>query len=111
MNVIWDRETTAVSDIVDAVARPLAYTTIMTTVRILEDKGFVKRCGKRGRAYLYRANVGRQEIRESMISDLAKRLFGGSFRTMVLELVQRHEITADDLAELRRTISELEQKP
>lgn len=111
MNVIWDHPHSAVSDIVDAVPRSLAYTTIMTTVRILEEKGFVQRCGKRGRAYLYEAKVQRQEIRGSMMSELAARLFGGSIQSMVLDLVKREEISADDLAELRRTLAELEKKP
>ena len=110
MNVIWDRDHVAVPDIVDAVPRALAYTTIMTTVRILEEKGFVERCGKRGRAFLYKAIVPRHEIRGSMISELAQRLFGGNIKTMVLDLVNRDEISSDDIAEIKKILAELERK-
>ncbi len=110
MNVIWDRDHVAVPDIVEAVPRSLAYTTIMTTVRILEEKGFVERCGKRGRAFLYKAKVPRQEIRGSMISELAQRLFGGNIKTMVLDLVNRDEISTEDIAEIKKILAELERK-
>ena len=53
MEVIWSTSPIAVPDIVERIPRSLAYTTVMTTVRILEEKGFIAKCGKRGRAYLY----------------------------------------------------------
>lgn len=108
MNVIWDQPSIGVPDILERMTRPLAYTTVMTTVRILEEKGFVNRCGKRGRAFLYEAAVDREEIRGSMSNELADRLFGGSVKSMVLNLVQQDAIGADDLAEVKRVIEELE---
>ena len=50
MNVVWSRDSVTVQDVVDAIPRQLAYTTVMTTIRILEEKGFLKRAGKLGRA-------------------------------------------------------------
>src|ERR1044071_9423695 len=57
MNAIWPLGAATVQDVVDAIPRPLAYTTVMTTMKILEEKGFVKRGEKRGRAYVYRALI------------------------------------------------------
>lgn len=110
MNVIWDHFPASVSDIVERLTRGLAYTTVMTTVRILEDKGFVEKCGNRGRAFLYHPSVDREEVRGSMSHQIADRLFGGSVKSLVLNLVKDTAITSDDLAEVRQMIEELEGK-
>lgn len=110
MNVIWDRTPTSVADIVPRLPRELAYTTVMTTVRILETKGFIEQCGKRGRAFLYEATVERNAAQGSMSQEVAKRLFGGSVKSLVLNLVRDETISADDLAEVKRLIEELEAK-
>lgn len=110
MNVIWDHVPASVPDIVDNLTRSLAYTTVMTTVRILEEKGFVTKCGKRGRAFLYKPAVDRDTVRGSMSRVLVKQLFGGSVKTLVLNLVQDDAISSDDLAEVKRMIEELENK-
>ncbi len=108
MNVIWELPVASVPDILEHMPRQLAYTTVMTTVRILEEKGFVSKCGKRGRAYLYEAVADREDVRGSMSNELANRLFGGSIKSLVLNLVQQDSINAADLAEVKRVIQELE---
>jgi BlaI family transcriptional regulator, penicillinase repressor len=108
MNIIWDRTPTSVADIVPRLPRELAYTTVMTTVRILENKGFIEQCGKRGRAFLYQAAVDRDAAQGSMSQEVANRLFGGSLKSLVLNLVRDETISADDLAEVKRLIEELE---
>jgi predicted transcriptional regulator len=110
MNVIWDHAPTSVTDIVERLPRSLAYTTVMTTVRILESKAVVVQCGKRSRAFLYRAAIGRDEARGSMSVEVANRLFGGSIKSLVLNLVQDDAISADDLAEVKRLIEQLEER-
>jgi len=110
MNVIWDSSPASVADVVSRLPRELAYTTVMTTVRILESKGFVCQCGKRGRAFLYRPAVDRNAVQESMSQEVANRLFGGSVKSLVLNLVRDEAISADDLAEVKRLIEELEAK-
>ncbi len=108
MNVIWNHSPTVISDIVDRLPRTLAYTTVMTTVRILEEKGFVERIGKQGRAFLYQPTVSKGEVQCSMIHQLADRLFGGSIKSLVLNLVEGEEIASDELTDIRRMIKELE---
>jgi len=108
MNIIWEHPSASVSDIVDRMPRLLAYTTTMTTVRILEEKKFVKQCGKRGRAFLYEAMVDRERVCGSMSEELANRLFGGSVKSLVMNLVRQDAISAEDLAEVKKMIEELE---
>lgn len=108
MNIVWDGAPIAVADIVPRLPRELAYTTVMTTIRILENKGFVAQCGKRGRAFLYRPVIERDVAQGTMSLEFANRLFGGSLKSLVLNVVQDEAISAADLAEVKRVIEELE---
>lgn len=108
MNVVWDQEVVTVADIVERLPRELAYTTVMTTVHILEEKGWVGKRGKRGRAYLYSAEHPRDKAQGQMSHEIARRLFGGSVKSLVLNLVRDKTISADDLAEVKQMIESLE---
>lgn len=108
MNVVWSHGAVTVQDVVDAIPRRLAYTTVMTTMRILEDKNFIQRGEKRGRAYVYRACVSADSAKRSTFNELANRFFDGSVKSMVLSLIKTQQISGADLAELRRAIDSLE---
>jgi predicted transcriptional regulator len=108
MNVLWPLEAATVQDVVDAIPRPLAYTTVMTTMKIFEEKGFIKRCEKRGRAFVYRPLVSSESASGHTIAELAQRFFDGSVKSMVLTLIKTDRISAQDLAELRDAIDLLE---
>jgi BlaI family transcriptional regulator, penicillinase repressor len=108
MNVVWAQNVVTVQDVVDAIPRQLAYTTVMTTIKILEDKGFVERGEKRGRAYVYRPLVSCESASRSTVSEMANRFFDGSVKSMVLSLIKTKQITPEDLAELRTAIDSLE---
>jgi predicted transcriptional regulator len=108
MNVVWCRESVTVQEVVDAIPRRLAYTTVMTTMRILEDKGFIARTGKRGRAFNYTPIVSCESASKSSLSETANRFFDGSMKSMVLSLIKSKQITSDDLAELRDIINSVE---
>jgi predicted transcriptional regulator len=108
MNVVWGQAAVTVQDVVDAIPRQLAYTTVMTTIRILEEKGFLKRAGKRGRALTYRPLVSNEVASRSTLDEMAERYFDGSFKSMALCLIQSKKIKAEDLRELRAVIDSLE---
>ncbi len=108
MEVIWSTSPIAVPDIVERIPRSLAYTTVMTTVRILEEKGFIAKCGKHGRAYLYQPSVDREQVRRFMTVELADLLFNGSIKSLVLSLVRQDGVTPEELAEVRQLIEEME---
>jgi predicted transcriptional regulator len=109
MNVIWSRGSVMVQDVVDAIPRRLAYTTVMTTMKILEDKGFIARGRKQGRAYTYNALVSCESASTTTVNEMADRYFDGSVKSMVLSLIKTSQISQADLAELRDAIVSLEQ--
>jgi BlaI family penicillinase repressor len=108
MNIVWSKTSVTVQDVVDAIPRELAYTTVMTTIKILEDKGFIVRGKKRGRAYSYRALVTYESASSTTVNEITNRYFDGSVKSLVLSLIKTQQITPEDLAELRDTINSLE---
>lgn len=108
MDIIWESRRTTVQDVVDAVERDLAYTTVMTTVKILERKGIVRRCGKVGRAFLYEPQITRDDVQRAMAGELTQTLFGGSVSSMVLSLIDGRSISNDEINELKAAIKSLE---
>lgn len=108
MNVVWSLGQVTVQDVVDQLERDLAYTTVMTTLRILESKAVVRRCGKSGRAYLYQPVVSRDDIRQTMTSNLTGALFGGSVKSLMLSLLGSQSMSHSDINELKAAIESLE---
>ena len=108
MQVVWDQGCVTVQDVVDVLGRALAYTTVLTTMKILDDKRIVRRAGKQGRAYLYQPLITREDVRRSMTSELKDALFGGSLKSMVLSLIDGSGLHRKDVDELRRAIKSLE---
>ena len=107
MEILWRRGPSAVSDVVDALpeeSRP-AYSTVLTTLRILEDKGYVAHT-KRGRAFVYDALIRKDEARRSALRRLLSQFFGNSAEQLVLNVLENEEIDAEELARLRRRIAE-----
>lgn len=107
MEIVWDRGSVTVSDVVESIDRELAYTTVLTTMKILEQKGIVLRGAKLGRAFTYTAKVSRDQVREGMLKSLADQLFGGSVRSLVLSLLQSDAVTADDIEAVKKAAAEL----
>ncbi len=109
MEVLWTKGAATVSDVMDALPGnpPLAYSTVLTTLRILERKGYLKH-GKEGRAFVYRPLVAREKEREKAVTHLLRRFFEGSPELLMLSLVERRKISMDELQQLRKRISEEE---
>ena len=109
MEVLWTKGKGTVTDVVEGVAggAPLAYSTVLTTLRILENKGYLRHT-KEGRAFVYRPIVGRGEARESALTHLLARFFSGSPELLMLNLMEKKKISAADLARLRKRIGEVE---
>ncbi|TWU19455.1 BlaI/MecI/CopY family transcriptional regulator [Allorhodopirellula heiligendammensis] len=107
MDVVWAKECVTVHDVVDAVDRELAYTTVMTTMKILEGKQFLLRGEKRGRAFTYTPRVSREQVRAGMLKSLMDQLFGGSARSLVLSLVQSSAVSPEDIEAVKKAAAEL----
>ena len=107
MDVLWEKGAATVSEVVEVVAKdvPLAYSTVLTTLRILENKGYVRHT-KDGRAFVYRPVIAREKAQENAIKHLLRRFFEDSPELLVLNMIERKKISADQLNRLRKRIEE-----
>jgi BlaI family transcriptional regulator, penicillinase repressor len=105
MDVIWERGPSTVSEVRDHLADELAYTTVLTILRTLEEKGYVTH-DEEGRAHRYRALVEKQKAEKSAVTKLVKKLFKGSPEALLTQLVSDRKLTAEDLKRMRQLIDE-----
>ena len=105
MDIIWDRGPSTVQDVVDALPAdsPLAYSTVLTMLRILEKKAYLTH-KKEGRAFVYQASVEKQEARQGALQHLMKRFFDDSPELLVLNLMESSSFDAADLDRLKSMI-------
>jgi predicted transcriptional regulator len=109
MDVIWGRGPSTVADVAAALPEQLdlAYNTVLTTMRILEDKGYLKHTkAKEGRAFVYRAVVDRKQARGNAVRNLLNRFFGDSPEELVLNLLEDERLGESELRRIRETIME-----
>lgn len=106
MKLLWLRGESAVSDLVAALAdnTPLAYTSVLTTVRILEKKGYVQH-RQEGRAFLYSTCVAEHEASRSEVKHVLQRFFGNSRERLLLSLLGDDDVTPEELERLKRAIA------
>jgi predicted transcriptional regulator len=104
MAVLWEVESGTVAEVRKKLPADLAYTTVLTILRNLEDKGFVSHEAE-GRAFRYFPRLGRQAAQRNVLSKLIDKLFHGSPEQLIAHLAEDHEITAKDLQRLRKKIS------
>jgi len=107
MQVLWGRESGTVSDVVDALAGrdAPAYSTVLTMLRILEQKGYVRH-EKEGRAFVYFPVIGENDARRSAIQYMMSRFFNNSPESLVLNLIENEELSSEDLDRIKRLIDE-----
>jgi predicted transcriptional regulator len=108
MRILWDRGESTVADMVTATADegPLAYTSVLTTIRVLENKGYVTH-RQDGRAFLYTSSIGEQEASRSEVRHVLQRFFGNSRERLLLSLLGDQEISPEELKRLKEAIAEI----
>lgn len=112
MHVVWDKGRATVQEVKDAlsVTHPAAYSTFLTMMRTLEQKGILKHdMHEDGRTYVYRPLVSREEVSTSMFQDIYYRVFRGSPERLLdaaKTLFRTEEITPEEVQRLRRLIAE-----
>src|SRR5579863_6570443 len=96
MKILWRRGESAVTDLVEALpeSEQLAYNSVLTTIRILEQKGYVKH-RQEGRAFVYSPRVQENEASRSEVRNLMNRFFGDSREKLMLSLLGDEEISAE----------------
>lgn len=109
MNIIWEKGRATVGEVVKALESepPLAYSTVLTTLRILEQKGCVSHT-QEGRAYVYEPLIDRQQAQRSALQHLISRFFNNSPELLVLNVLEHEELDAQELERLKTMIRESE---
>lgn len=101
MKVVWDSGEATVRDVYEALLskRKIAYTTVMTMMRVLEDKGHLKK--KTGeKAFVYRPSEAKQRVLGGMVAEFLQRVFDGSAKPLLLHLVESESLSREELAEI-----------
>jgi predicted transcriptional regulator len=106
MAVLWDRGGATVAEVQAALSDDLAYTTVLTVLRTLEEKGHVEHEEGAGRAYRYLPVVDRAAAGESALKRLVGKVFGGSPELLLTHLVAQRGLTPDQLERMRRLLDE-----
>jgi predicted transcriptional regulator len=109
MKLLWQRGESAVGELVAAMREgsALAYNSVLTTIRILEQKGYVHH-RQEGRAFLYSPSIAEHEASKTEVRHIMQRFFGNSRERLLLSLLGDDEITADELRRLKDAIAAAE---
>ena len=105
MAVLWARGSGTVTEVRAALADPLAYTTVLTVLRTLEDKGYAGH-EEEGKAHRYRPLVARERAGRSALRRMVEKLFEGSPELLLTQLVSDHRLSAKEIRRLRRILDE-----
>jgi len=108
MKILWRRGESAVTDLVADLpeGEPLAYNSVLTTVRILEQKGYVDH-RQEGRAFVYRPSVAENEASRSEVRHVLSRFFGNSRERLLLSLLGDGDISPEELERLKEAIAQV----
>jgi predicted transcriptional regulator len=107
MQVLWQVGPCTVAEVQPKLRADLAYTTVQTMLNVLLRKKKVKRV-QEGRAHRYRPAVSRERASGSALSDLVKRMFGGSSEALLMAMVDTRQITAEELARVAQKLAAAE---
>jgi len=110
MRVLWDSGPLTVREVMERLherGRTVAYTTVMTFLTRLEQKGVVS-SNKRDTAYVYRAKITRESVSASRIRTLLDQLYDGAAAPMLLQLIEIERLSPEELARLRQLIDDLD---
>jgi predicted transcriptional regulator len=111
MNVLWVRGSGTVQQVLDSISQApsIAYNSVLTTIRVLERKGYLKHL-KDGRAHVYTPLVGKQEATRSEIRHLVSRFFKDSHEQLVLNVLEDQSLEPEEIKRLRRMLDRSETK-
>src|ERR1700761_1383098 len=103
MKIVWEHETVTVRDVYETLLkrRKVAYTTVMTMMKILEQKKYLKK-DQTDRAYVYQPARPRRQVIGAMVRDFVNRVFNGSAEPLLVHLVEEHNLSREDLDEISR---------
>lgn len=109
MKIVWARDAATVRDVYEALLqrRKIAYTSVMTVMKILETKGYLKK-KRQDRAFVYHPAHAKEKVIGKMIREFVDRVFNGSAEPLLVHLVKERQIKERDWEKVRRMIEEEE---
>ncbi len=109
--VLWERETATVKEVHEQLnqRKPSGYTTVLKTMQIMAEKGFVRR-ETAGKAHVYTAAIEQAATQKRFAGDLMQKLFGGSAARLVMRVLETEPASQDELQQIRLMLDEAEQK-
>jgi len=112
LKVVWQRGEATVRDVFRDLSaqRKIAYTTVLTMMGILEQKGHLKKTAGE-RAYVYRPTKPQHQVVGSMVNEFIHRVFNGSARPLLVHLVENPDIHPNELAEIEKLLKDRRKKP
>jgi predicted transcriptional regulator len=107
MKVVWESQTATVRDVYESLRerRKVAYTTVMTMMKILEQKGYLNR-KQVDRAYVYKPAQPKSRVIRAMVADFVNRVFNGSAEPLLVHLIEDRHLSTAEIEEIRRLIGE-----
>jgi predicted transcriptional regulator len=110
MKVVWRLEKATVREVYETLRarRDIAYTTVMTMMKILEDKGYLKK-NRADRAYVYRPAQPRHQVVGAIVRDFIDRVFDGAAAPLLLHLAKEGKLSKDEREIIRRATEEVEE--
>lgn len=111
MKIVWGREAVTVRDVYEVLLerRKVAYTTVMTMMGILENKGYLLK-SEGGKAHVYRAAEEREQVVGGMVSEFLQRVFDGAAKPLLLHLVENREVSAKEVEEIAKLLKKGKKK-
>lgn len=107
MDILWEKGSATVNEVMEALPQdpPLAYNTVLTTLRILEQKGYVGHT-KNSRAFVFEPLLDHRQASDKALSDVLTRFFQNSPKMLVLRLLEEQKLDSQELERLKRMIDE-----
>ncbi len=112
LKIIWRRGSATVREVYEEILqhRKIAYTTTMTMMGILEQKGHVTRKEK-DRAYVYSPAEPQKKVMRGMVNDFVSRVFDGSAKPLMMHLIENQKLPAEELEEIAKLLAERRKQP
>jgi len=103
MKIIWRRRSATVRDVYEELLerRKIAYTTVMTTLKTLEQKGYL-RATPQDRAYVYQPTRAKSQVIKGMVREFVDRVFNGSAEPLLVHLIEDNQLSESELREISR---------
>jgi BlaI family transcriptional regulator, penicillinase repressor len=111
MKIVWGRDQVTVRDVYEAILerRKVAYTTVMTMLRILEEKGYLTKSASE-KAHVYVASEPKERVVGGMVSEFLQRVFDGAAKPLLLHLVENREVSSKEMEEIAAILKQGKKK-